>query len=573
MSNKRYSIIKRYFGDKLRIVMFAALVIGLIELFSITLTYFILKILVDGTPEAFGSDYTWILKDDSVGLFVIVAILIIVGASMIRLEFTRRSNRLIYECSVDLAEELVTKKLNLPAASLLNISDSRMVDLLLVKVPTVVHGVLFPLHAAIGALTMLLPTMIVLTYINYKVLLISLGVVSLLYLVAVRFLASRVRTNSSIINDEGRNLADTVINYIVRPRYLLTYPIAKTFLSNVVNSSRKKGFASADNITATAAPKIVLDGIIISSVIIFFALSSESQFSPENIADLAMFTVMTLRLIPVIQVMYSGFNSYRGSSASVDEVFEQLVSKEHSVGGLLQSEGCDSLCHSSELSLAKGWDLEVLKFSVGGRIFNPNMKVSVKAGSVLLISGESGSGKTSLLDVIMQINPDYHGKISIGDADLRDLSRGSLQRFFSYAGPDPLIIRGGLMENLFFGDYEETGGRPSLHNMDSLVKTIGMTEIVEMISTRGLLNPTDTFLSYGQRQRLCLLRATIRRPRVLVLDEALSGIPPDEEIRIIKGLKDIDPDLILVIVSHRPMTFDSDSEIRFVMPTHKHIQD
>ena len=129
------------------------------------------------------------------------------------------------------------------------------------------------------------------------------------------------------------------------------------------------------------------------------------------------------------------------------------------------------------------------------------------------------------------------------------------------------------MENLFFGDYEETGGRPSLHNMDSLVKTIGMTEIVEMISTRGLLNPTDTFLSYGQRQRLCLLRATIRRPRVLVLDEALSGIPPDEEIRIIKGLKDIDPDLILVIVSHRPMTFDSDSEIRFVMPTHKHIQD
>lgn len=181
---------------------------------------------------------------------------------------------------------------------------------------------------------------------------------------------------------------------------------------------------------------------------------------------------------------------------------------------------------------------------------NINFKISV--GQKLLIKGESGSGKSSLLSLIFGLNEPTNGSITLNGLDT---AKYDFQKILSYVGPEPFLIQGTLRENLTYG----LSSKINVSEIDiwEALRIVALEQLVMQLPHRldELVGDIPSF-STGQKQRLSLARGIIRSPQLIVLDEATANLDTDTEKKIIHNLNEIFSKSIVVIVSHKN-TFDS----------------
>ncbi|MFC1593820.1 ATP-binding cassette domain-containing protein [Candidatus Omnitrophota bacterium] len=175
--------------------------------------------------------------------------------------------------------------------------------------------------------------------------------------------------------------------------------------------------------------------------------------------------------------------------------------------------------------------------------------LSVKRGEFLLITGESGRGKTTLLMTILGIVPKIEGEINWNDIPLEQWSRKVFRKYIGYSGTDPFLIDTTIKENLLYGVRDRGRAEKSL---DSILSVTCCSFIHEF--EKGLfhkLGEAGEGISAGQKQRLSLARALLYNPSVLILDEATANIDEETEEKILQAMRAQYPDMTVIAVSHR----------------------
>jgi ABC-type bacteriocin/lantibiotic exporter with double-glycine peptidase domain len=180
-----------------------------------------------------------------------------------------------------------------------------------------------------------------------------------------------------------------------------------------------------------------------------------------------------------------------------------------------------------------------------------DLSLSVTQGEILVIKGESGAGKSTLISLLAGFNKPSKGFITINGVDLikiQDLLLSST----GYVGPEPYLIAGTVRENLTYGFKEPTTD-------EQLWSALEIAQLKKEITSmsRGLEEPLNelTQLSTGQKQRLSIARAILRKPKLLILDEATANLDPVTEKDFINRLKQMSSELTTIIISHKN-TFD-----------------
>lgn len=197
------------------------------------------------------------------------------------------------------------------------------------------------------------------------------------------------------------------------------------------------------------------------------------------------------------------------------------------------------------------------------RLFK-NLNFSVKKGEVLLIKGESGVGKSTLLSLILGMQNPLEGVISYNEMPALDCDLSYLD-LLAYVGPEPYIVPGTVRENLLFGHQDPTSvteGQMWEALNTALVKTD--VEKLRLGLEENLREHAQ--LSSGQKQRISIARAFLRSPDVLILDEATANLDPITEGLILKNLSALKQEMILVVVSHK-MSFDDLADVKIHMTT------
>jgi ABC-type bacteriocin/lantibiotic exporter with double-glycine peptidase domain len=169
-------------------------------------------------------------------------------------------------------------------------------------------------------------------------------------------------------------------------------------------------------------------------------------------------------------------------------------------------------------------------------------------GETVALVGESGVGKTTLVNLLLRLYSPWGGRISIDGHDIRELRIKDLRRVIGFSSHEPSLLKGTIRENIVFGNPEAP--------MEQVIAAAEIAEAHDFIMELPLgydtqVGETAHALSQGQRQRIAIARAVAVNPRILVLDEAMSSLSSDCEGRIVANLNALRDERVTLIISHR----------------------
>jgi ATP-binding cassette subfamily B protein len=200
------------------------------------------------------------------------------------------------------------------------------------------------------------------------------------------------------------------------------------------------------------------------------------------------------------------------------------------------------------------------QYSCRGNVLD-KLAIRIPAGSRVAIVGESGSGKSTLLKLLMRYYDPTNGRITIDGVDMRDFRLASLRSGIGLVSQDPFIFNATVYDNICLGSPDAT-----VEDVTEAARAAGLEDFINELPERyeTIIGERGANLSGGQRQRLAIARALVRKPQILIFDEATSHLDTETEKAIQATLQTALAGKTVILVAHRLSTV-KDADLIYVL--------
>ena len=268
-----------------------------------------------------------------------------------------------------------------------------------------------------------------------------------------------------------------------------------------------------------------------------------------TIGIIASFISYSKQFVRPLNDIANIFNTLQSALAGAERVFEVLDEKEE----IEDKKSCE------ELTNVKG-NVEFKDVSFGyseDNIVLHDINFKVEEGKSLAIVGATGSGKTTIVNLLTRFYEITQGSITIDGVDIRDYSRDSLRRNFGIVLQDTYLFSGTIKENIMYGKEDATDSE-----IISAAKIANAHRFISRLPDGydTVLSEGGSNLSAGQKQLLAIARAVLSNPSILILDEATSNVDTRTELRIQQAMLNLMKGRTSFIIAHRLSTIrDADN--------------
>jgi ABC-type bacteriocin/lantibiotic exporter with double-glycine peptidase domain len=310
---------------------------------------------------------------------------------------------------------------------------------------------------------------------------------------------------------------------------------------NLLNSSSYKAGVVG------AYPKYLLETVVVSIIILFLIFNLDSEYNRGIISPfLLLFIAATFRLLPSINKILNLVNRIRFSISTVKSLLNELKK--------IEANRYNEIINKKikpKINIIKKIEIKNLKFSYDNKkdYCLDSLNLNIYNNSLIGITGKSGSGKSTLIDIIMGLKFPNAGFVKINNYDLLDIN-SNWRRMIGYVQQDVFLLDDSIKFNIAFGVQEKNINKKKIFDLIKKTQLESfITSLPEGIDTK--VGERGARISGGQKQRIAIARALYSSPKILILDEATNGIDYDSEILILKLLKKIKKDMIIIFVSHK----------------------
>ena len=305
----------------------------------------------------------------------------------------------------------------------------------------------------------------------------------------------------------------------------------------------------------------ILGVIIILLVTVLFVVNDRSM--DTMIPTLGLLGAATIRMLPSFNTIASQLASMRGSYVSFDLVVKELIKLEKYVNKKNNFK-INKLVTKDILN--KSIELKNITFKYPDTEKEILKKLSLKIlpGSSVGIIGATGSGKSTLVDIILGLLPPSDGQVLVDGNNINiDNNHLAWQSQIGYIPQDIYLIDDTIKRNIAFGidDHEireeDIERAIKLAQLSKFVSDLPL-QLNTIIGNRGIR------LSGGQRQRIGIARALYRKSKILVFDEATSSLDIETEKAIVDCIENLDGKVTLIVITHRLQTLKNFKNIYFI---------
>ncbi len=296
-------------------------------------------------------------------------------------------------------------------------------------------------------------------------------------------------------------------------------------------------------------------------VIVLWLGGRQVLLGKMSVGDFVAFNTYMMQLTwPVIALGWV-INIFQRGTASlvrIDEILSQRPEIENQASSHEPRATSKQVARSSQLE-ARGLIGEIefcnLNFAYNGTSVLKDINLRIPAGSSLAIVGPTGSGKTTLVNLIPRIYDAEPGAVLIDGCPVRQFPLDSLRRHVGFVPQETFLFSDTIRENIAYGVSREDGDA-SLDDIKAAAEAANIAQDIAsfpegyntMVGERGIT------LSGGQKQRTAIARAILRGPRILILDDALSSVDTHTEDKILNHLREIMRGRTTIFISHRVST-------------------
>lgn len=191
-------------------------------------------------------------------------------------------------------------------------------------------------------------------------------------------------------------------------------------------------------------------------------------------------------------------------------------------------------------------------FRYGSRqLILKNINMNINPGEKIALVGESGSGKTTIAKILMNFYNIEKGEVTLNNYNIKDINKEVLREKIAYISQESFFFSGTIKENLEFANSEAT-----YEDMIEVCKKAQIHDYINNTPTRydTLLEEKGSNLSGGQRQRLAIARALLKKPEILIMDEATSNLDSITEKAIENTIEECTKNVTTIIIAHRLST-------------------
>jgi ATP-binding cassette, subfamily B, bacterial len=378
-------------------------------------------------------------------------------------------------------------------------------------------------------------------YLNAGLALISVAMLPLGIWAMQRY-QGRLRQQVKTMREYSAEIGSFLIEAILGMRVLVSSN-AQERKNEEFRGHNKRFVDSLLSMQATSFLAGALPGAVITlSVAVLFLYGGSLVIrNVITLGSLMAFMAYHGRLLSPIQSLMGSYSALVTGSVSLTRVFELLDQPED----VREKPGVEAA------QLSKGRiDFREVSFGYNGREnVLQELSFSVDERSICVLVGASGAGKSTLIDLLLRFYDPKCGSIQVDGRDLTDLRLHDLRQAVAVVEQTPFFFHASVSENLRFA-------APEANSTDMLeaARRAGIGDYLDSLPAQydTLLGERGLALSAGQRQRLAIARALLRKPSILVLDEPSAALDPQAEFQLGETLGNLSETCTVLIVTHRP---------------------
>jgi ATP-binding cassette, subfamily B, bacterial PglK len=327
------------------------------------------------------------------------------------------------------------------------------------------------------------------------------------------------------------------------------------FLRKFLSSSKAFSSTIAKHQTLNIAPRYIVESIAFGGIILItvFLMNIDNSENYSRLAyvlpTLGLYAFAAYRIQPAMQLVFQGISSLQYG----DEILKTISNALE-----LATTEINSKCEESEEEIVKFISLQFkdVDFSFFGSS-NPILKginFKFESNSIIGIIGQTGSGKSTLINLILGLYNPTHGEIIINGDLIAPNRYSSFQKFIGYVPQDIFLLDGDILNNVALGAKDN---EIDLRLVENCCKKARIYDFIFKELPDGFdtnVGENGIRLSGGQRQRIGIARALYNDPQVIIFDEATSALDNETEELVMDSINDLKGHKTIIMVAHRLST-------------------
>ena len=394
---------------------------------------------------------------------------------------------------------------------------------------------------------LLIGLFIYLLILNFKLTLLLIGTAPLIALIVyvagkrLKKLAKKIQTAMGDVTHIASEAVDGHVE--IKSFNAQEYENARFLVANSSNKNQNLKLEATGNM---ATPIIQVLVSISLSIVAYFALGAQLGISLDAETFVAFFTAAGLMAKPIRQLSNINIIVQKGLAAA-NEIFEQLDQD------IEEDEGIN------EDKIEGRIEFENINFSYDtGKQILSNISFSIEKNETVAIVGKSGSGKSTIANLIPRFYNHSSGEILIDGKSISEFSLKHLRSSISIVNQSPSLFNDTISKNIAYGDDSV-----DVEKLKESAKLSGCDEFISNLPEgyESEIGDDGVLLSGGQRQRLAIARAFYKDSPIIILDEATSSLDTESELIVQEALEKLITDRTTIVIAHRLSTIENASKI------------
>jgi len=483
------------------------------------------------------------------GISVVIALLVSnILQVFINWQIIHFTNVQTYRLSV----RLLDKYLNEPYSFYLNKNPSEMSKNILSEVARGVHGVVLQVMTVISKAIVVIFIFILLLWLDPLTAIVSVLTLGVAYGLIHHIVKDKVKSWGVGLTEESFKAYKAVNESMSAIKYIKFKSCEKKFVDLFRVPAENISLYSTKSSLVTLLPKYILEVIIFGGMILIVVFSERKGI--KIVPIISLYAMAGYRLMPALQTIYSGVTSVRYAMPAFNLIANDLSKRTNT-----------NKINNNSLSFSK--DLEVKNLCYGyhasKNLIVNKLDLSIKKNTTIAIVGTTGSGKTTLMDLLLGLITPNSGDIYLDNIKLNDKNIHIWRNIIGYVPQSIYLTDDTIEKNIAFGvdcneiDKSQVAKVAKIANLDNFINTLP-ERYDTFVGERGVR------LSGGQQQRIGIARALYHDPDIIMLDEATSSLDSITENSIMEAIHNIAHQKTIIMIAHRLSTIKECDEIHMM---------